>query len=335
MSSILQSRNYPPQHGIVVPIEHQGTVIRSLLGTTAMRASDADYLAGLLLGNDVRCLYSHGSRQLPHYLENLNGGRVNPEPEVAVVSDYGATVVVDGDGGMGYLACRVAMKLVLEKTHALGIAAATTRNHFHFGAAGIWTRMAVAEGFIGMAMSDHRRALDPESMVMGVVTSSPLSIGFPSGDQPPFILDMGTGIMPGREDLMAAVPNAFFKALGISAATQAFAGVLAGLQRPAPISSPWASNQGAFLCAWDVSCFTNGDEFLADMDRFVSDVRAMQPFPGLDHAELPGGMEWQWERDNRARGAIALGDEHRQQLETLAAGAGVDCGYEAFEGTRF
>ena len=223
---------------------------------------------------------------------------------------------------------------MLEKTHALGDAAATTRNHFHFGAAGIWTRMAVEEGFIGMAMSDHRRALDPASMVMGIVTSSPLSIGFPAGDQPPFILDMGTGIIPQREDLMAAVPNAFFKALGVSAATSVFAGVLAGIQRPPP-STRWISNQGAFLCAWDVSCFMDTDEFRADMDSFVGQARAMRPFPGLERAELPGGMEWQWERDNRERGAIALGDEHRRQLEELAASAGVECGYEAFEGTKF
>lgn len=172
-------------------------------------------------------------------------------------------------------------------------------------------------------------------MVMEVVTSSPLSIGFPGGDQPPFVLDMGGHILPPRKDLMAQLPNSFFKALGISAATQTFASVLAGVQKPEPLSPKWASNQGAFLCAWDVSCFMDGDEFRADMDRWVSGVRQMRPFPGLDRAELPGGMEWQWERDNRQRGAIALGDEHRQQLEELAAGVGVECGYEAFEGTRF
>ena len=67
MASIQQSRNYPPEHGIIVPIEHQHTVIRSLLGTTAMRGSDADFLAEVLLTNETRCIYSHGSRQLPHY----------------------------------------------------------------------------------------------------------------------------------------------------------------------------------------------------------------------------------------------------------------------------
>ena len=57
----LRSRNYPPEHGILVPVEHQGRVIRDLLATTAMRPSDADFLAERLLTNDARCLFSHGS----------------------------------------------------------------------------------------------------------------------------------------------------------------------------------------------------------------------------------------------------------------------------------
>jgi L-2-hydroxycarboxylate dehydrogenase (NAD+) len=336
-SRILQSRNYPPQHGIIVPIEHQGTVIRSLLGSTSMRPSDADFLADVLLNNDVRCLYSHGSRQLPLYVQTLNDGEVNPEPQVSVTSDYGATAVIDGDGGLGYMACRVGMERVLAKTHALGTGTATTSNHYHIGAAGNWVRMAVEQGFIGMAMSCHHRVLDPEQMVMGVVTSSPLSIGFPSADQPPFILDMGGGMLPAREDLTAEMPQVFFKALGIGAAVQSFSGVLAGVFHPSqsPGTSRWTANQGSFLCAWDVSCFMKGNEFTTEMDRYVSQVRAMQPFPGLERTELPGGMEWQWDRDNRQRGAIALGDEHRQQLEEVAASVGVDCGYEAFDGTQF
>ena len=96
-----RSRNYPPEHGILIPRSHQRQVIRDLLGSTAMRPSDADYLADRLVANDGRCLYSHGSRQLPHYLENLNGGNINPEPNVEVVSAFGATARVDGDGGLG------------------------------------------------------------------------------------------------------------------------------------------------------------------------------------------------------------------------------------------
>ena len=187
-----------------------------------------------------------------------------------------------------------------------------------------------------MAMSDSRTKIDAKRTVMGLVRSSPLSLGFPAGEQPPLILDGSGSMLPGDEGLMQSMPHAYFKALGLSAAIQTFSGILAGINRPALIlpTSKWVSNQGSFLCAWDVSRFMDMEEFTAEMDGYIRKVRSMRPFPGTDRAELPGGLEWQWERENRAKG-IPLGDEHRKELEGLAAGAGVECGYEAFEDSRF
>ena len=332
----LNTRNYPPEHGIVVPIEYQRGAIRSLLGTTPIRPADADYVTERLLVNEIRSLYSHGSRQLPHYLENLNGGTVNPEPDVRVVSESGATAVVDGDGGLGYTACRVGIELVLEKTREFGIGACTTGNHFHIGSAGHWSRMAMEQGFVGVTLASNRTVRQPDLTVMSLINSGPLSIAVPSGDQPPLVLDMGGTIVPASEENMRQIPNGCFKAMGLSAAIQVLGGLLAGVYRAdrIPPASKWTSNQGAFLCAWDVARFMEPAEFAAQIDQFISEARAMRPFPGFDRAELPGGMEWQWEKDNRERG-IPLGDEHRQQLEELAAGAGIELGYEAFEHTRF
>ncbi|MDP6984891.1 MAG: Ldh family oxidoreductase [Candidatus Latescibacterota bacterium] len=331
-----RSRNYPPEHGILIPRSHQRQVIRDLLGSTAMRPSDADYLADRLVANDGRCLYSHGSRQLPHYLENLNGGNINPEPNVEVVSAFGATARVDGDGGLGYMACRVGMDHVLACTAKLGMGACSTGNHHHVGSVGMWTRMAVEKGYIGMAVSAQRNTLDSKNRISRLPNSAPLSIGFPHGEQPPLILDMGSSFMPDDTDMLQRLPHAYFKTIGLSAAIQTLGGVLAGIYREelTPPVGAWMASQGAFLCAWDVRHFADVDEYTAEMDRFTEKARAMQPLPGLDRAELPGGMEWQWEKDNQERG-IPLGDEHRDQLEALAMEAGVDCGYDQFEKTRF
>ena len=331
-----KSRNYPPEHGILIPRAHQRQVLRDLLGATPMRASDADYLADRLVTNDGRCLYSHGSRQLPHYLENLNGGNVNPEPNVQVVSAFGATARVDGDGGLGYMACRVGMEKVLELTEQLGTGACTTGNHFHVGSVGTWTRMAAAKGYIGMAMSAHRNRLDASKMISHLPNASPISFAFPAGEQPPLVLDMGSSILPRDADLMERMPHGYFKAIGLSAVVQGLSGILAGIYREelTPPEGKWTANQGGFLCAWDVRHFMEADEYTAEMDRFTEGARNMQPLPGLSRAELPGGMEWQWEKDNQERG-IPLGDEHREQLETLAAEVGVDCGYAQFDNTRF
>jgi LDH2 family malate/lactate/ureidoglycolate dehydrogenase len=60
----------------------------------------------------------------------------------------------------------------------------------------------------------------------------------------------------------------------------------------------------------------------------------MKPFPGLDRAELPGGMEYAWEQENVAQG-IPISDEHRQALEPWGEKLGVDSPYGEYEETRF
>jgi len=44
----------------------------------------------------------------------------------------------------------------------------------------------------------------------------------------------------------------------------------------------------------------------------------MQPFPGYDRADLPGGLEWDRER-LWAKEGIPLGKEHQRALEEIAA----------------
>ncbi|HIG19060.1 MAG TPA: hypothetical protein EYQ31_18120, partial [Candidatus Handelsmanbacteria bacterium] len=209
-----------------------------------------------------------------------------------------------------------------------------TYNHHHFGAAGNWTRMALAEGFVGLAVSTHRFRASPDNTVNRAVGSSPLSIAIPAGEQPPFVLDMGGSFMAGGTDLLEQFPNAFFKALGVGSISVILGGVLAGIWSAEPQASNWDANQGSFLSVWDVSRFMDPEDFAAEMDRHMADVRAMKPFPGLDRAELPGGMEYAWEKENVEQG-IPISDEHRDALEQWGEKLGVRSPYGEFEETRF
>lgn len=332
----LNSRNYPPEHGIRVPDAVQQAHVTDLLGVAGMEREGAALVAGFLVDCDRRCVFSHGTKALDRYVSKLQDGSVNPRPRVTVERQDGATAVVDGDGGLGYHACHEGMRIAIEGARKFGVGAVTTYNHFHFGAAGNWTRMALAEGFVGMAVSSHRFRADAEAVVTRAVGSSPLSIAIPAGEQPPFVLDMGGSFLPSSPDLMEQFPNAFFKALGIGSVSVILGGVLAGIWR-SEVSKPdskWESNQGSFLTAWDVSRFMDPARFAAEMDRHMTDVRAMKPFPGMDRTELPGGMEYAWERDNAEHG-IPLSDDHVKILTNWAQRLGVESPYNNFEDTRF
>jgi LDH2 family malate/lactate/ureidoglycolate dehydrogenase len=65
------------------------------------------------------------------------------------------------------------------------------------------------------------------------------------------------------------------------------------------------------------------DEFKREMDEYVRGARRMQPFPGYDRADLPGGLEWEREREWAMTG-IPVGPGHRTGLEEIAGELGVD-----------
>ncbi|MCH2661927.1 Ldh family oxidoreductase [bacterium] len=326
----------PPKEGIRIPAPVLQNFIAALFQKAGTTQSDADLLADLLVATDLRGVHSHGTHQTPGYTRMMRDGRVNPRPNIKVASETTTARVYDGDGGMGHFPCHTAMNWVAATALEYGTAAATTRNHFHFGSAGKYTRMAAARGCIGIAVSSHRYDLPPEALVKNVNATSPISIGFPNGEQPPLVLDMGAHMLPWDEAIYEQMPFAFFKELGIGAINRALGGVLAGIYLPQfiPPQSPWESNQGAFLAAFDVRAFMPLEEFQAQMDAFVAAARNMQPFPGTDQAELPGNLEWQRERDY-IRDGLPIEPGHQQALSDLGAELGVESPFAQYEHQRF
>lgn len=334
--SSLPMRNTPPDHGIRVPYDTHAAFIAALFAAAGMRDEEAALMGRILATADKRCVYSHGSQQALGYLPKLRGGEVNPRPDVTTVRESETVVVLDGDGGMGYGPSHRGMQLAIDKALAHGLGAATTRNHYHFGAAGNYSRMALEHGCVGWALSTHRVALDPNSVIMSASGGSPMSLAFPTRNQPPLVLDMAAVFMGYRDELFQEYYALFAKSLGLAVALQALGGILAGIWRPEfqPPRSKWDSNQGAFLLAMKIDHFMEVEEFERTLDDFVARARKMKPFPGMPHAELPGGMEWRWEKENAERG-VPLSDDHRERLDEIARTLGVPSPFGACEHTRF
>ena len=285
-------------------------------GTTR---EDALLMSELLVANDLRCVFSHGTLQIPEYVRKMVVGDVNPRPELRDVNESAGALVIDGDGGLGYFPCYRGTQRAITKARVSGVAALTTRNHHHFGAAGNYTRLALSAGCIGMAVSSHRTSREAGESIYSTVTNSPISVAFPTREQPPVVLDMGGGLLSFDESSCVDNPFPFFKAMGLSTIVQLLGGVFPGIYQPqlqAP-ASPWESNQGSFILVIDVSHFMPPDELRDAVDRYVGEVRAMELLPGSDRAEVAGGVEWRWEQENRRKG-IPVSPEHQLTLERVA-----------------
>jgi L-2-hydroxycarboxylate dehydrogenase (NAD+) len=347
--------NRPPTEAIRVAPEAMRSFVSAVFVQVGLSEEDAGLLAQLLVLNDLRGVFSHGTRQVSAYVDHFRHGRLNPRPQVQVISDMGTTVVVDGDGGLGYFPAWRAAHLVAEKCREHGIAAAVTRQHGHIGAAGLYSRVPMTQNQIGYCTSGHQLDLREEQSVLSAAGGSPMSFAIPAGAEPPLVLDFGAtqDLYPGSahlQELIRLAPGLVFRNAGLGSVCQAVGGFLAGVPlggeatssaglasagaspggggRPADTAPPetarrWpGANQGAFLVAVEIGRFLPVETFIAQMERYARQVRQMQPVPGHEPATLAGGPEWQRERE-WAQSGIPVSEQHRRALQKVGELLGV------------
>ncbi|MFC0329005.1 Ldh family oxidoreductase [Paenibacillus sepulcri] len=316
-------------HTRVEPEKLRG-IISALAKSAGMPEEKALFLTDILVQNDLRGVLSHGTRQMATYARIMREGLINPDPQISTTNEAPSTIVVDGDGGLGYFAAYRAVEKLADRAREQGIAAAVTRNHGHIGAAGIYSRLLAEQGLIGYVTSGHQLELKPEDSIMRAAGGSPMSFAVPSGEEVPMVLDFGAmhdlyADSPHVDELFKLAPGLVFRSMGLGFMCQALGGFLAGV--PAAPSGGGKSfngaNQGSLIIALDISRFISPAAFKGEMDAYMRMTRTMQPMPGYDQATLPGVLEAQRERDWTISG-IPVSREHKADLAAAAAEFGLE-----------
>ncbi len=156
---------------------------------------DAEICADVLIESDRRGIESHGvNRFKPIYIDRINWGIQNPVTNFEVVRETATTAVVDGHDGMGQVIGYKSMKMAIEKAKQYGMGMVAVRNSCHYGIAGYYPSMAIKEGMIGITGTNARPSIAPTFGVENMLGTNPLTIGFPTDEEFPFIIDCATSI---------------------------------------------------------------------------------------------------------------------------------------------
>jgi LDH2 family malate/lactate/ureidoglycolate dehydrogenase len=319
--------NQPPNDFIRVSHDALFDFVVAVSRAAGLAGERADLLARLLVENDLRGVFSHGTTQIATYARLMRDGRLNPRPDVRVVKETGVSLDVDGDGGLGYFPCHDGTKLLVDKAEQSGIAVLLTRNHGHFGAAGIYARMTLGHDLLCYVTSGHQLLLKPGRPIYAAAGGSPMAFTAPTESEPPIVLDFGAMhdlYGPPRDELAALAPGLVLRSIGLGEICQAWGGLLSGLRiEPEPPRWTWpGANQGSLIIAFRIDLFGEPAAFRREMDAYVRQVRQLEPLPGFERSLMPGGLETIREREYRADG-IPVGAKHRGRLEELAAEFGV------------
>jgi L-2-hydroxycarboxylate dehydrogenase (NAD+) len=323
--------NRVPPDGVPVSPAALRALVLALAEGAGMDTEPATLLADLLVQNDLRGVFSHGSRQIATYARLMRDGQLNPRPRVAVLNDTPATLLLDGDGGLGYFPSWQAAHSLVQKAREVGVGVGVTKHHGHFGAAGLYTRVAVGAGLIAYDTSGHQLKLQAGQPLLAAAGGSPMSFGIPAGDEPPLLLDFGAihdlySATPERlEYMMENLPSTLFRSLGLGAVCQILGGILAGvpLDESRAVKRYPGANQGALFVFIDPARFIDPAVLRHELDEYQRMVATLQPFPNTgDRATLPGRLEYERERE-WAEAGVPVGSRHRDELSKAAAEFGV------------
>jgi L-2-hydroxycarboxylate dehydrogenase (NAD+) len=316
--------NIPPETYIRVAASELEEFCGRLGRAAGLPPSRADLLAELLTANDLRGVVSHGTRQLATYARLLRDGELNSQPAVTTVRETPTSLLVDGDGGLGYFPAYDGTRQVIDKALESGVAVLVTRNHGHFGAAGLYSRLTLSHDLLSFVTSGHQLHLQPGDQVYDAAGGSPMSFSAPTADEPPLVLDFGAMhdlYDRSTRDLLAEMaPGLVHRSIGMGMICQSWGGLLAGVPiDPSLADRRWSgANQGSMVVAMRIDLFIDPATFKAEMDRYARTVRTLTPVPTSSGSYLPGGPEAAKETAYLADG-IPVGAEHQRLLEDVAA----------------
>lgn len=321
--------NLPPESYTRVHHLTLQNFIAQIGQSVGLPAEKAGLLAEMLTANDLRGVFSHGTTQMATYARLLRDGILNNQPDVHVVKETPVSVLVDGDGGLGYFPSHRATQILIEKAKSQGIAVALTRNHGHFGAAGLYSRMTLPHDLLCFVTSGHQLDLQPGQHLLSAAGGSPMSFSSPAGEEESLLLDFGAihdlyASSPHRDEIIRLAPGTVFRSLGMGAICQSWGGFLAGVPLdPARAKRVWSgANQGSLVMAFRIDLFMEPQQFKQEMDDYVRAVKKLQPLPGFDESFLPGGVEAMRTQLYSEQG-VPIGPQHQQRLEEIAKELGL------------
>jgi L-2-hydroxycarboxylate dehydrogenase (NAD+) len=343
---------------VAVRAEALSAFIARAFVAAGMPDADAATVAALMTEADLQGSDGHGVIRLAPYLKRIRAGGINLHPKVRVVEERAATALIDGDNGMGHLVMSRAAQIAGNKAKSAGIGWAGARLSNHAGPASLYARMALPRDMIGLYFAvGNANHLPPWGGLDMLLSTNPIAVAIPAGDEAPVVLDMATTVAaygkvkakaqrgeampegwmidrqgqplldPKRAEEGFLLPIGGYKGYGLALIVGLLAGTLNGAAMGKDVIDfnhdfKTTTNTGQAIAMIDLAAFGDPDAFKRRVDVLVRDLRASERMPGVDRIWLPGEQS-RAKRLAHERDGIPIGAALRKALDGVAADLGI------------
>ena len=327
--------------------------IASSFEAVAVPRDDAKVIAELMTQADINGSDGHGVFRLPQYIRRIKGKAVNVNPKIRVEREMAGMALVHGDNGMGHLVMKYATEKAIEKAKTAGVAWVGARWSNHAGPAALYASMPLAHDMIGVYMAvGSANHLPPWGGLDMLLSTNPLAVAVPAGEEPAIVLDMATTVAaygkvktkaqrgemmpegwmmdrqgnpltdPKRANEGFLLPIGGYKGYGLALVLGLLAGNLNGAAMGKDVidfnnDDTSETNTGHAIVAINIKAFQDLKEFKSGMDTLICDIRNSQRLPNVDRIRLPGEGT-HTARADREKNGIPMPDALLAALDALA-----------------
>ena len=292
---------------VFVSAEKLQSFMMDVLLKAKVRNDVAAYVAEGLTQTSLRGVDSHGIRLLPHYLNGVKGGRINPNPNYKFKQTSPSTGLLDADHTFGHAAGMEAAKRAIALANEAGTGHIAIYNSTHFGAAAYYALEIAKHDMVGMSFTNTDALVKTYAGKRSFLGNNPICFAAPCKEEEPLCLDMATSVVtfnkirqlrdekmpapPGvgankngvettdPNEITMLLPVGGYKGYGLSMIIEIFCSLFTGMPYgphiPKMFEAPMSHKRflGQFIIAMRIDCFQDKEVFKERLSEMMKELR--------------------------------------------------------------
>lgn len=306
-----------------IPAPIVSDVLERLFLAKGCSSAEAREVAEHLIETDLSGMESHGVMRALQYAEQYDSGYLRPNAQPRVVAGANGMEWVDGDGGIGIPAMRIAVDHACETALERGVSVLPVKNVGHTGRLGAFAERAGNRHcfvmIVGGGGRQNWRQVAPFGGRKAILPTNPYCFGMPGGARGPVVVDFATSVIAGgwvhaaraagallpegalidREGHPSRDPQAYFGGGAILAKGGAMGyglAVMAEMLCEAMLG-PVTTEVNWLIVAIDTKRHRDPHVMQQVAEEILAELRECPPAPGFARVQVPGERE----RDERVR----------------------------------
>ncbi|EXJ68953.1 uncharacterized protein A1O5_07885 [Cladophialophora psammophila CBS 110553] len=338
-----QRKNIPHDaQAIQITITEATELCQNALQKAGYLSEQAAIITDHLVDAELRGHPFAGLARALSIVEFLKSAGVKADQEIEVTRTGPTYAHLDGHDSVGYLVAHQATKLAIEKAKCAGVSVVGANGLWYSGNLAYYAEMATREDLIVLIASNGTPIVAPYGGYEPKFCTNPFCIGFPTNEpDKPVIWDIGTSnIMYAQvklaERLGAPLPEGSaydsggkpttdplqvlngaltvwggYKGSGLAIMVQLL-GIAAGSTEP----TPFLSDFGFLIMAFDPSILQSLDRVKQDAEKLSNSIRSTKMLPGEGPARMPFERSSELRRRARAKGSFEVSGRVVEQLRS-------------------